>query len=273
MKHALKINLLLITLFIATHLIGFAILNSYTTQTLPFNVQAPQIAQETSYIPLFLAILATTALAMILMYFNAIRLWRYWFVLSIWVCLTLAFAAFIHQVVAITLAAFFAYLKVYRSNPYVHNATELFMYGGLAALFVPLLTLKSIAILLLLIAIYDIIAVYKTRHMITLAKFQTKTKLFAGLHIPYGKQTTKKLPQLKKTQNQAVLGGGDIGFPLLFAGVVFLQTGLLAAIIITLCAALGLFILFYKAKKTKYYPAMPVVTLGCFIGYAIVLLL
>ncbi len=273
MKHNLKISLLLILLFIATHLIGFAILNSYTTQALPFNVQPPAIEQETSYIPLFIAILATTGLAMLLMYFNAIRMWRYWFVLSVWVCLTLAFAAFIHQLAATVLAALFAYLKIFKSNTYVHNATELFMYGGLAALFVPLLTLKSIAILLLLIAIYDLVAVYKTRHMITLAKFQTKTKLFAGLHIPYGKPTTKKLPQLKKAQKQAVLGGGDIGFPLLFSGVVFLQAGFFAALVTTLCAAASLFMLFCVAKKTKYYPAMPAVTLGCFIGYAIMLLL
>ena len=47
------------------------------------------------------------------------------------------------------------------------------------------LTLKQASILLVLISIYDMIAVWKSKHMITLAKFQLDTKSFAGLAMNY----------------------------------------------------------------------------------------
>ena len=96
--------------------------------------------------------------------------------------------------------------------------------------------------------------------MIKLAKFQTKIRLFAGLMIPYGKNKI------------AILGGGDMGFSLLFAGVAFKMYGWIASIIIiTTTIALG--ILLVKSDKNKYYPAMPFLSAGAFIGYLIVYLI
>ncbi|MEM4337110.1 MAG: hypothetical protein QXG86_03835, partial [Candidatus Woesearchaeota archaeon] len=74
------------------------------------------------------------------------------------------------------------------------------------------------------------------------------------------------------------LGGGDIGFPLIFAGVTMkgliikmteFQSFFLASII-CICATISLLILLIKSKKDRFYPAMPFISLGCFIGYAIV---
>lgn len=90
--------------------------------------------------------------------------------------------------------------------------------------------------MLLIISLYDYIAVRKTGHMIKLAKFQAKLKIFAGLLIPYGKN------------KEAILGGGDIGFPLIFAGVAMKTLGP-KALIIPLFAAAALTFLFVKAEK------------------------
>ncbi len=43
--------------------------------------------------------------------------------------------------------------------------------------------------------------------------------------------------------------------------------------IIPVTTAIALFLLFYYAKKDKYYPAMPFVSAGCLIGYALLLIL
>ena len=103
-------------------------------------------------------------------------------------------------------------------------------------------------------------AVWKSKHMIKLAKFQTKLKTFAGLFIPYAKNKV------------ALLGGGDIAFPLLFAGAVLLQKGLYSSILVIIYSALALTLLFLFGKKKKFYPAMPFISLGCFIGYLISLI-
>ena len=142
------------------------------------------------------------------------------------------------------------------------NFTELFVYSGIAAIFAPIMNVFAASILLILISIYDAIAVWKTKHMIKMAKFQAKTKMFAGLVVPYA-----------KGKKQAILGGGDIGFTLLFSGVVLYNVGFLNALIVSLFTTISLFVLLYKSKKNKFYPAMPYLSVGCFIGYFISLFL
>src|SRR3989338_8407762 len=95
--------------------------------------------------------------------------------------------------------------------------------------------------------------------MVKLMKFQSKLKLFAGLLIPY-------------KNNIAVLGGGDLGFPLLFAGILLKDYGF-KSIIVSVTAAIALAILLYKSEKKKYYPAMPFLTAGCLVGYLILVYL
>ncbi len=260
MKHNLKVTSILIGLFIIAQLIGLYVINSYMGNDLPYEIQKPEFQEETSYLPISLIIIFTTIIALIMMYFRTVRLWKFWFFLSLSFCLMIAFAAFVNEYLALGLAVVFALIKIFKSNVYVHNFLEMFIYGGLAAFFVPVLSLFSIFILLIIISIYDIIAVWKTKHMIKLAKFQSKVGLFAGLFIPYGK-------------NKAILGGGDIGFPLLFAGTVLKYNGLIPSLVIVGAVTIALSILLIFAKKDKFYPAMPFLSAGAFVGYGISLLI
>ena len=183
--------------------------------------------------------------------------------MSVFFCLTVSFAAFIADMFAVILGVVLAGWKLFKPNVIIHNLTELFVYGALAAIFAPLLSIYSVIILLLLISVYDYIAVCKTKHMIKMAKSQEKAKVFAGLLIPYGK-------------NAAILGGGDIGFPLLFSGVVMqhFSFGLLnwQVYLVPVFAALGLLTLFLWGDGKKFYPAMPFITAGCLIALGLVFL-
>ena len=86
--------------------------------------------------------------------------------------------------------------------------------------------------------------------------------------------------EAKKIRN-AILGGGDVAFPLIFSGVVMeylimngvsLMNAFLQTSIISIVVTLSVFGLFAFAKKEKFYPAMPFISIGCFIGFLIVLL-
>ncbi len=258
MKHTAKVTVLLIALFLAAQFLGLLILKPYMVEEkpLPYNIERPQFEEKTSFMWIFLIIILATVLGLFLAKLEATTLWKTWFFLSVIFTLSIALSSFIHQIIALVIAVVLAVFKVYFRNVIVHNITELFIYGGLAAIFVPILSISSISILLIIISVYDYIAVRKTKHMITLAKFQTKIKIFAGLVIPYGKN------------KEAILGGGDIGFPLIFTGVAMNTLGM-KAIIIPFFAAAALTILFLNSEKKKFYPAMPVLTAGCFIGYLI----
>lgn len=296
MKHTLKITIILVTIFFFAQLIGLSIINQYidhqttsdtgnvTWSSLPYDIERPEIEESSSYLWIFFAILIGTALLLLLIKFQRVNLWKFWFFISVWLALSIAFGAFINQLFAVMLGFILGIWKIFKPNIWVHNTTELFVYGGLAAIFVPILNVWGVFILLLVISIYDMIAVWKSKHMVKLAKFQTRSKVFAGLLIPYQipKKTLDK-NQIKEQNSKivkiksAVLGGGDIGFPLIFTGVVMKQLmltntisiGFLKASIISVTATISLFWLLSAAKKDRFYPAMPFISIGCVIGYII----
>lgn len=310
MKHKLNIIVYLIIIFFLAQLIGLAIINEYidikktaeTGETViieeQYNitgVQPPEIQNEsTSFVYIVVAVIVGTALVLLIIKFKKRALWKIWFFFAVTLCLLVAFAPFFYKIfikltteynitlpLTLLIAAVFAYYKIYKQNIYVHNFTELFVYGGLAALLVPVINLISVVILLILISIYDAYAVWRSKHMVTMAKFQTESKIFAGLMLPYktigrervAKKKTIRHKQVEETRT-AILGGGDVAFPLLFSGVIMKMTGsYLNPFITTITATIAIFALLMLGQKDKFYPAMPFITVGCFVGYGIVLLL
>lgn len=315
MKHSLKITLLLVSIFFFSQIIGLVIVNKYidyvkttpeqiktgniTWQALPYAIERPEVNPSKSYLLIFIAILLGTGLLLILIKYKTYKLWKFWYFVSIMLCMSIALSAFINQSYAFLISLALSVFKIFKSNVYLHNITELFIYGGLAAIFVPVMNLYSVTLVLLLISIYDVWAVFKTKHMVTMANFQTETKVFAGLLIPYhNNQLTKFYNKALKTQKHsiiktnnlakknsfivtkqasviknAVLGGGDIGIPLIFAGVVMKSLGLYKTLLLPVFVTLGLLFLLLYSKEDKFYPAMPVLTLASFIGYGIILLI
>ncbi|MDD5649513.1 MAG: presenilin family intramembrane aspartyl protease [Candidatus Nanoarchaeia archaeon] len=261
MKYNFKVMSLIIALFFIAQLIGLFVINNYLSKDLPYNIERPQFEEATSYIPITLMILVATGIAILLIKFKANNLWKIWFFIGITIALLIAFSTFIPEIYALILALVLAFIKIFKPNYIIHNLSEIFMYGGLAAIFVPILSLQSIIILLFIISIYDIIAVWKTKHMIKLAKYQSKMKIFAGLLIPYSKD------------KMAILGGGDIGFPLFFAGTIMKTYSIFNALIVIVFTTIALSLLLYYAQKNKFYPAMPFLTTGCIIGFLISLII
>jgi presenilin-like A22 family membrane protease len=302
MKHSLTVTLVLVAVFFLSQVVGLAITNEYveektvnettgevinvTYSNLPFDMQRPEIEESKSYIFILGAVLIGTLLVLLLVKFKGFRLWKIWFFLSVALCLTIAFAAFIPAIIAVILAISIAMVKIYRPNFIIHNLSEIFLYGGLAAIFVPIMNIYAIVILLIIISIYDMIAVWQSKHMVKMAKFQTESKVFAGLSIPYKlpKKSDLKILKPEKTDNNkkekpkgtvksAILGGGDIGFPLLFAGVLMKSVGFLKVLVIPAVVTVGLFILLFFAKKDRFYPAMPFITAACFVGWGVLWML
>lgn len=259
MKHTLKITLILVLLFLLSQLIGLFVINSYLVKELPYNIERPEWNEKQSGFNIIAMIVFITLIAIVIMKFNLLRIWKIWFFIAVLITLSISFSTFINSLLAFIAALIFAILKIFRNNVYIHNFTEVFIYGSIGAMFVPLLNIITVSILLILISVYDYLAVYKIKHMIGLAKFQSKAKLFAGLFIPYGK-------------NSAILGGGDMAFPLLFTGVVMKSFGI-KALIITLFVTIALALLLFKSEKKRFYPAMPFLSIGCFIGLGLLYLI
>ncbi len=306
MKHSLSITLILVAVFFLSQVVGLAVTNQYiaektvnettgevvnvTYSELPFDMQRPKVEESKSYLFILGAVLIGTLLVLLLIRLRGFRIWKFWFFLSVALCLTIAFYAFLSKLgvigpfLAVGLAVGLAIWKIYHPNFIVHNISEVFVYGGLAAIFVPIMNIYAIVILLVLISVYDMIAVWQSKHMVKMAKFQTESKVFAGLSIPYrlpkrsehakNVKPTKRKSRIKEKEiKSAILGGGDIGFPLLFAGVLMKSVGFLKVLIVPVVVAFALFLLLYFAKKDRFYPAMPFITAGCFAGYGLLMLI
>lgn len=306
MKHNIKTTLMLVGIFLLAQFVGLAINAKYlditkTSQTghvtygeLPYGFEHPEIENRTlSFIPIVIGILVGTTLMLILIRFKQRKLWKIWFLIAIAMSLGLALSSFIPSSIAIFIAIIAAVWRIFKPNIFIHNLTEVFIYGGISLIISPIMNITSAIIMLIVISIYDAIAVWQTKHMVKLAEFQTNSKLFAGLYLSkkaYTKQTKPKketTPQKdshtpstsSKKSHSAILGGGDIAFPLIFASVVmaslvsegasliFLKTAL-----IPVFSAIALLFLLFIGKKGKYYPAMPFISAGCFLGWGIGLL-
>ena len=231
-----------------------------TWEALPYEVERPAFEEKTSFVPMMAIILLATGVLLVLMKLKLFRLWSVWYFLSVWFCLTVALAVVFGERLALIVGGLAAAGKVLWRQIVLHNVTELLIYGGLASVFVPFLNVWSVSILLILISVYDAIAVWRTKHMVMMAEAQAKMKLFAGLFLPYGKK-------------KAVLGGGDIGFPLFFSGVMLKQFGWMEALVVSVIVTGALFLLLMKSEKNRYYPAMPFLSAGCFLGLLVVWLL
>lgn len=296
MKHNIEVTNLLVLFFLLSQFFGLGIL-AYEAQPSYSSIlyEETSIGERpeftTGYGPvlylLFGVAFGTVFLLAIMKLSKAKTIWKYWYMLAVFLTLTVTLGVFLPDTLALALALVFAYLKIRKYNFWIHNFTEVFMYAGIALLFAPLFSIQWAALLLVLISVYDMYAVWKSEHMIKLARFTRDSKIFAGFLIRYEEQghvltdqgfrkTLKAPPKKKRTQRSALLGGGDILFPLLFAGAVFNQFLLLfytktvaffATMTVVSTASISLYLLFYLAKKDKFYPAMPFLTIGCFAGY------
>ncbi len=308
MKHSFQVLSVLLVMFLAAQIIGLFIVRSYVDvaaseqatkeagrpvviyQDLPYGVERPNISPDISYIFIGTAVIIGTVLLLLLIKLRKLSLWKLWYLLALVITLTVSFASFLPKAAAGILSLIISFLRVFKPNVLAHNLAELFIYGGLAAIFVPIMNVRSAAILLVLIAVYDFFAVFHLKHMITLAKFQASNRIFAGLFVP--KQLSmksafspiasaapaeNKSPQHQKFEKEsysdsgsyAIVGGGDVAFPLLFAGTLLPAFGFYKTLIIPAFAAAALLLLLLIGKKGKFYPAMPFITAGCFVGYGI----
>lgn len=288
-------------MFIVTQLIGLYVVNFYMSDgiKLPYGFDQSHTAPTSTgdfysfLISLVISFAIAVFLVFILMRIKYLWFIRAWFfvVISLSLGLTLnllttKFGLVYPSFFALILGILLAYLKVFRRNVLVHNSTELLIYPGIAAIFISMLNLNTTIILLILISIYDIWAVWHSGVMQKMAKFQMNSVgIFSGFFIPYAPKAVKekikllrikykniKIPEniIKKNNikiNLAILGGGDVIFPIISAGV-FMKTfhNLSATLTVTLFASLALLYLFVFAKKRKYYPAMPYLTTGIFLG-------
>jgi len=143
----------------------------------------------------------------------------------------------------------------------------------------------GIVIILAVISVYDLIAVYKTRHMVVLAEAMVNSQIIFGLIIPKIRPSDFKasLEEVKtdllgslsgkiKAMRFSVLGAGDLLFPLLLIVSVFNHYGVFSALVVAGFALLGCLTtnLIFLRLKERPMPALPPIAFLTIIGFLVI---
>ena len=305
MKHDIKITIILLLMFVITQFIGLGVLHADifhleqevngTIEKIPDPalswIKPPEIqTQRQSFnmlADLVVAFIIAVSLLFFLIKFRVEFILKIWYFLVVCIALFLTIYAFekiipftipssLALAISIIISLPLAFMKIFRRDFLVHNLTELLIYPGIATVFVPILSLTTIIILLVIISIYDMWAVWHSGIMQKMAKYQINNlNIFSGFFVPYiSKRVRLKIKKMKKSElkkkkikvNIAILGGGDIIFPIIASGVMFKSFGFLSALFVIAGATLGLAYLFFFSEKRKFYPAMPFISAGIFVA-------
>ncbi len=153
-----------------------------------------------------------------------------------------------------------------------HNLVMIFGVVGIGGVLGLSFSPLVMVVILIIFSIYDYIAVYKTKHMVRIAKEMVEAGAILGFILP--QKTSDFLADLKEVAPGGkflILGGGDMVFPLIFS-ISLIPSGILNCLIVAFFAFLGLlvsFLLFISQKTRKPIPALPPIALFSIIGFLI----
>ncbi|MFA5406231.1 MAG: presenilin family intramembrane aspartyl protease [Candidatus Nanoarchaeia archaeon] len=259
MKYQPITTLYLLILFTLTQLVGLYVTNYYQASSIPYNLESPMVSDGWSIYYLFGGILLMTIIFYLLTRLKYERFLKLWFSAAIIISMSLTLSAFIGEVMGLIIAIILSLIRLSTKDLYVHNITELLVYGGIVSIFAPLFSPLTALIVLIIIAVYDYVSVFVTKHMVYLAQSQSSANLFTGLIVKRGDET-------------AILGGGDIAFSLLFATVLGSAYSLINAYLTIYAVIIAISFLTILGQKGKFYPAMPFITIACAISYLLALI-
>lgn len=318
MKHNIKVTVLFMLIFLLSQFVGLYLINLSAipvvqqngTTSINYGITAvgerPQSTGTETLIYLILGVLLGTLLLLFLAKRKKTGVWKAWFMFASTIAISVSLGVLIkpeYYWVAWIVAAGLSYWKIFYTNIYIHNFTEVLMYAGIAVMLVPILDVGTMFLILAIFSVYDMYAVWKSKHMVKMAQFTAEANVFPGISIPYRAEKGKATIRMKSSkkfkvqgshheskEKVGILGGGDVVFPLFFSGTIMTaliqgnlpgivisamskSSAFLYALIPVATVLIALFLLFTLGKSNKFYPAIPFITAGCIVGYGLLLLI
>jgi presenilin-like A22 family membrane protease len=174
------------------------------------------------------------------------------------------------------LTIFLTLLLLKRPSVLIHNICMILGISGIGAILGLRIAPETMVFLLVIFSIYDFIAVYKTKHMITMAKEMVEHKAILAFIVPPKISDFKgNIAEVKPGGKFLILGGGDIAFPLMLCSSLVARD-IFSSLIVGIFSIIGLlfsFFIFILQKERKAIPALPPIALFSVLGYLITLII
>lgn len=172
---------------------------------------------------------------------------------------------------AFLVIAFLVWFWWKKPSVFSHNLLMILGLVGAGSLLGLRLTPQTVIILLVIFSAYDYLAVYKTKHMVKMAREMVSQGAILGLILPQTMTDfSSPLTEVRPAEGRFfVLGGGDMAFPLMFVASLA-PDNILAAMIVAGFAILGLLANFWvlaKQRERQFLPALPLIALFSILGF------
>lgn len=158
----------------------------------------------------------------------------------------------------------------------VHDLAIVLGIGGIGAVLGLSMTPLIACVLLAAMSIYDIISVYRTRHMVALAEHMMQSGAVFGFLVPARLSGFfMRRHDALQAREVMMLGSGDIGLPLVLATSAVSQS-INAALLVSGCALMGLMLmhwLFGRQERPTPMAALPPIAMSAILGYVLAIIL
>lgn len=153
---------------------------------------------------------------------------------------------------------------------YVVDTVGVLMAGGVIAIFGTSLSIPLILALLVLLAVYDAISVYKTKHMLSLADTVVSENVPLLLIVPKKRDYSFiRQAELGRKRDALFMGLGDVIIPGILGAAAYLAAGLTVAIATIVGAIAGYIFLMQLAAAGTPQAGLPCLNGGAIAGYLV----
>lgn len=156
-----------------------------------------------------------------------------------------------------------------------HDVGMLLGIAGLSSVLGLSITPLTGTIVLAVFAIYDVVAVYRTHHMVRLAESMIQAGTIFGFIIPaHWRDFLRHSKHAQPGEQFMILGSGDIGLPIVFAASM-VSVSVAGAGFVAMFSLLGLFathMIFTNQRVRRPMAALPPIATATIIGYGVFLL-
>jgi presenilin-like A22 family membrane protease len=187
-------------------------------------------------------------------------------VLSIW----------LRSDIALIISILFLVWFWFWQSVFIQDLVMIITLAGLGAILGLSLTPLTVIFVLVILSVYDIIAVYVTGHMVKMAKLMVDSKAIFGFVIPDTVSNFKTdIKNVRPGDQFMILGSGDVIMPIIFT-VSLVQISNIQSLIVGIFSVLGLLathLIFINQKIRRPMAALPPIAAMTIIGYLIASLL
>mgnify|MGYP001572127008 CR=1 FL=1 len=177
--------------------------------------------------------------------------------------------SFIFSSLLVTFYVFYPYV-------WLHNLILILTLPGIAAILGSSLNPKTAVFLLIFMSIYDYVAVYRTKHMVKMAKAMISGRaIFAMIYPQHLKGFWSSIKEARPGEGFMMLGTGDFVFPILMATSAYAVSAAAAWIVFisSLFGLLLMHLIFSLQKVRRPMPALPPLAAFAILGFFIAIAL